>query len=106
VHGVPFYGVLIALEIDKELTVGAINMPALNEMVSAASGCGCYFNGEPARVSSTRRLEDALLLATDFVAWERYGLVVLPNGCKRARSRAAPGVTVMVTCSSPPAAQT
>jgi len=73
VHGVPFYGVLIALEIDKELTVGAINMPALNEMVSAASGCGCYFNGEPARVSSTRRLEDALLLATDFVAWERYG---------------------------------
>src|ERR1044072_6878667 len=31
VHGVPFYGVLVALEIDNELGVGVINIPVLNE---------------------------------------------------------------------------
>src|SRR5262247_548956 len=31
VHGVPFYGVLIGLEIDGELSVGVVNMPALSE---------------------------------------------------------------------------
>ena len=73
VHGVPFYGVLIGVEIDGEMTVGVINVPALNELVSAAKGVGCFLNGEPARVSQTKRLEDALLLSTDFSACERYG---------------------------------
>ena len=73
VHGVPFYGVLIGLEIDGEITVGVVNIPALDEMVSAAKGVGCFLNGEPARVSQVSRLEDALLLCTDFSACDRYG---------------------------------
>lgn len=73
VHGVPFYGVLIALEIEQELSVGVINIPALGEIVSAARGLGCFLNGEPARVSNTAELKDALLLATDFTACARYG---------------------------------
>ena|SRR6266571_2767749 len=36
VHGVPLYGVLIALEIDGEPLIGVINIPALNEIVYAA----------------------------------------------------------------------
>lgn len=73
VHGVPFYGVLIGLEIDGEPSVGVVNIPALDEMVSAAKGVGCFLNEEPARVSNTARLEDALLLSTDFTAADRYG---------------------------------
>ncbi|HEY2962840.1 MAG TPA: histidinol-phosphatase [Pyrinomonadaceae bacterium] len=73
VHGVPFYGVLIALEVDGNPVVGVVNIPALNEMVSAANGCGCFLNGELARVSSTKRLEDALLLATNFRTCAQYG---------------------------------
>lgn len=73
VHGVPFYGVLIGVEMDGELSVGVINVPALDELVSAARGVGCFLNGEPARVSQTERLEDALLLSTDFSACDRYG---------------------------------
>lgn len=73
VHGVPFYGVLIGLEIDGESSVGVINIPALGEIVSAAKGSGCFLNEAPARVSTTARLEDALLLATDFTSCERYG---------------------------------
>ena len=73
VHGVPFYGVLIALEIEEELSVGVINIPALGEVVSAAKGVGCFLNGEPARVSSTTELKDALLLSTDFTSCAKYG---------------------------------
>ncbi len=73
VHGVPFYGVLLGVEIEGEPTVGVINIPALGEIAYAAKGLGCFLNGEPARVSKTARLEDALLLATDFGACARYG---------------------------------
>ena len=73
VHGVPFYGVLIALEIDGEISVGVINMPALGEIVSAAQGCGCFLNREPTRVSTTAKLEEALLLCTDFRAAAYHG---------------------------------
>lgn len=73
VHGVPFYGVLIAVEVDGEMSVGVVNIPALGEIVYAAKGAGCFLNGEPARVSQTAKLEDALLLSTDFAACERYG---------------------------------
>ena len=38
VHGVPFYGVMIGLEIDGEAKVGVVNLPALNEIVYAAQG--------------------------------------------------------------------
>lgn len=73
VHGVPFYGVLIALEIGGELVAGVVNIPALGEIVSAAKGVGCFLNGAPARVSGTAELKDALLLCTDFSACARYG---------------------------------
>jgi histidinol-phosphatase len=73
VHGVPFYGVLLGVEIEGEPAVGVINMPALGELAYAARGLGCFLNGEPARVSGTTKLEDALLLSTDFGACARYG---------------------------------
>ena len=78
VHGVPIYGVLIALEIEREMSVGVVNIPALGEIVSAATGCGCFLNGEATRVSSIARLEDALLLCTDFryAAYHGFGRAV------------------------------
>ena len=73
VHGVPFYGVLIALEIEDELSIGVVNIPALDEIVSAAKGRRCFLNGAPTRVSTTARLEDGLLLSTSFRACARAG---------------------------------
>jgi histidinol phosphatase-like enzyme (inositol monophosphatase family) len=73
VHGVPLYAVLIGLEIEGESVLGAVNLPALNELVYAARGLGCFWNGEPARVSATQTLSEALLLATDFGACEQHG---------------------------------
>ena len=86
VHGVPFYGVLIALEIDGEPSVGVVNIPALNEIVSAAKGTGCFLNGAPARVSTVGKLEDALLLSTNFNICERYGFGRAPE-LLQARAR-------------------
>jgi len=66
VHGVPLYGVMIGLEIDGDPVLGVVHLPALNEIIYAASGLGCFWNGKTARVSSTSSLDQALLLATDF----------------------------------------
>src|SRR6267142_2209415 len=73
VHGVPLYGVLIGLEIDGEPALGVVNLPALGEHVSAAHGLGCFWNGEPARVSTTSTLDQALLLSTDFGVCGHFG---------------------------------
>ena len=73
VHGVPLYGVLIAAEVEGEMTVGVVNIPALGEIVSAAKGLGCFLNGESARVSTTAELKDALLLSTSFSECANYG---------------------------------
>src|SRR5262249_55965252 len=83
VHGVPFYGVLIALAIENEMSVGVVNIPALGEIVSAANGCGCFFNGETTRVSTTAKLDEALLLCTDFKAAEKCGFTRATNQLQR-----------------------
>jgi histidinol phosphatase-like enzyme (inositol monophosphatase family) len=65
VRGVPFYGVLVALEIDREPVVGVCYFPALDEMVAAARGSGCFWNGRRARVSGVSSLSDACVAYTD-----------------------------------------
>ena len=65
VHGVPLYGVLIGYELDDDPIVGVIHFPALGEMIEAARGLGCRWNGRPARVSAVDRIEDAAVLLTD-----------------------------------------
>jgi histidinol-phosphatase len=64
VRGVPLYGSLVGLEIGGVVQVGAVYMPVLNEMLSAATGLGCKWNGRATRVSQVARLEDATLLTT------------------------------------------
>src|SRR5256714_4798777 len=86
VHGVPFYGVLLGVEIDGEPSVGVINMPGFDEIVYAARGLGCFWNGERARVSQTDALEDALLLSTDFGSCARYGFGAAADELQRRAS--------------------
>ena len=68
IRGVPFYGVLIGVEIRDEPAVGVIYMPALDEMVSAAKGMGCRWNGRTASVSSISQLKHAGLMCTDIAS--------------------------------------
>jgi histidinol-phosphatase len=65
VRGVPFYGVLLALEVEGEPVVGVSYFPALDEMIGAAKGKGCFWNGRRAHVSAVTRLSEACITYTD-----------------------------------------
>jgi myo-inositol-1(or 4)-monophosphatase len=73
VRGVPLYAVLIGLEIEGVCQVGVAHFPALNQMVSAATGQGCWLNGRRTRVSQTTHLKDALVTHYDASAFEKHG---------------------------------
>lgn len=73
VRGVPMYAVLVGLEREGEVVVGAVNIPPMAELLVAAKGLGCSWNGRAARVSTTSSLGEALLLSTDSESMEKYG---------------------------------
>jgi histidinol-phosphatase len=73
IHGVPLYAVLIGLEIAGRVEVGVAYFPALNEMVSAASGLGCWWNDRQCRVSNVTDLAKSVVSCTDILNFQRYG---------------------------------
>jgi histidinol-phosphatase len=72
-RGVPLYGVLIGLEIDGVVEVGAAYYPAMDEMLAAASGEGCWWNGRRAHVSNVASLKNAWVSFTDPGSFEEFG---------------------------------
>lgn len=60
-HGYPLYAVSIALEADGQVQVGAVYVPALDEMFAAERGCGATLNAEPIQVSEAGHLIDSML---------------------------------------------
>lgn len=60
--GVPLYSTLLALLDGQRPLLGVAHFPALNETVYAVRGKGCFWNGRRARVSSVKKMEDAMLL--------------------------------------------
>jgi histidinol-phosphatase len=73
VRGVPLYAVLLGLEIEGTVEVGVACFPALDEMLAAASGEGCWWNGRRARVSGVPVMKEAYITCTDPAAFARYG---------------------------------
>ena len=63
--GVPFYANLIGLTDAQGPLIGVAYYPALNDMLYAARGMGCFWNGRRCHVSRVDRLEDAVLLTSD-----------------------------------------
>jgi histidinol phosphatase-like enzyme (inositol monophosphatase family) len=70
IQGVPLYGVLVGLEDPAgEIVGGVVCLPALGELITAARGDGCRWNGRRARVSDV----DALAAAcVSFTALETF----------------------------------
>ncbi|NJM08244.1 histidinol-phosphatase [Candidatus Gracilibacteria bacterium] len=73
IRGVPLYGVMVGLLREGEPLLGAVNMPALGEIVYAGKGLGCFWNGRPCRVSQIARLAESLLAPTSANGYEHYG---------------------------------
>ena len=64
IHGVPLYGVMVALEADGDAVLGVLRFPPLGDTVAAARGMGCTWNGVAARVSDVPRLDQGLVLTS------------------------------------------
>jgi myo-inositol-1(or 4)-monophosphatase len=65
IHGIPVYCVSVGLARGKELLVGVIHEPSLDEMFYAWQGGGAWCNGKPMKVSNVGSLADSLI-ATGF----------------------------------------
>ena len=72
-RGVPFYGVLIAMENPDGVVLGAVYLPALDELVCAAKGEGCWWNGRRASVSDVGELEEACICYTSASSFAAEG---------------------------------
>ena len=65
VRGVPLWGTLIAVCEGENVLAGAAFFPAVDEIVGAAPGLGCWWNGARTHVSNVGLLEAATVLTTD-----------------------------------------
>ena len=60
-HGIPHFGISLALEHNKEIICGIIFDPIKNEIFSTEKGNGSYLNSQRIRVSSRKKLQDCIL---------------------------------------------
>ena len=65
VRRVPLWGTLVAVAEGEEILAGAAFFPAIDELLVAAPGAGCWWNGARSRVSTVSTLERATILTTD-----------------------------------------
>lgn len=72
-RGVPLYAVLLGLELEGTVVVGAAYFPALDEMLYAAKGGGAFLNGRRVRVRDTTELGRAMVSFTDAASFARHG---------------------------------
>src|SRR5690606_34895566 len=69
--GAPLWGVMIGVELDGKPVAGAVYFPALDDMIAAGNGLGCWWNGRRARVSNVSKLSEAVVLTTDWPRAQR-----------------------------------
>ena len=64
-RGTPLWGSLVALCEGTRVLAGAAYFPAVDELLAAAPGAGCWWNGSRCRVSDVRAIGEATVLTTD-----------------------------------------
>lgn len=65
VRGTPLWGSLVALCEGTRVLAGAAYFPAVDELIAAAPGAGCWWNGSRCHVSDVDTLAQATVLTTD-----------------------------------------
>lgn len=60
-HRLPFCGVSIGLQMDREMVLGVLYFPSFNWMYTAIKGKGAKKNGEKIHVTECARFEDATI---------------------------------------------
>ena len=64
VRGVPFWGSMVAVVEGEDVLAGAVSFPALDEILIAARGEGCWWNGSRCSVSTVDDLTSATVLTS------------------------------------------
>jgi fructose-1,6-bisphosphatase/inositol monophosphatase family enzyme len=79
-RGIPTWGVMLALEAEGAVVVGACNLAPLGEPYSAAAGLGAYCNGARIHCSPPKPPDQAMLCLTGFdkVGQRSWGACLLP----------------------------
>ena len=65
IRGTPLWGSLVALCEGERVLAGAAYFPAVGELIAAAPGAGCWWNGSRCAVSSVSAIDAATVLTTD-----------------------------------------
>lgn len=80
VRRIATWGVMLALEADGEVVVGACHLPALGQLYSAAQGLGAHCNGARIHCSQVETSDRAMLCLTGFdkVVRHRWSDRLLP----------------------------
>ncbi len=65
IHGVPLYGVMIGLEVEREMLLGVVNFPALGEIFYGERDGGAFRNGERITVSGIADRRKATVVFTE-----------------------------------------
>ncbi|MFT3895179.1 MAG: inositol monophosphatase family protein [Anaerolineales bacterium] len=81
--GVPFYSVLIGLEIEGVSRVGAVCFPALDEVLYAADGLGAWCNGKRVHVSEVKDMKKAVFCFTSWSGFRTRGRLDLLENLHR-----------------------
>ena len=66
IRGIPTHSALIALEDGDDMTVGCMNLPAMEEMYWASNGGGAFLNGNQLHVSKLASLQEIMGCALGF----------------------------------------
>ena len=68
-HGVPLYGTLLAVTDEHGPAAGVVALPALDEVVSAGRGIGCFHNGRETSVNDHEDLSSSYVMTSGFEYW-------------------------------------
>jgi histidinol-phosphatase len=74
IRGIPTFGTLLALLHDGEIIAGVSNVPAMGELMYAATGEGTFLNGKPVKVSGINDPGKAYLSSGSLKYFEKLGL--------------------------------
>ena len=73
VRGVPIYATVLGLEVEGRIVAGAVYFPGTDELLAAAEGEGCWWNGRPARVSAETDFSRSVIAHIDTASFDRLG---------------------------------
>jgi myo-inositol-1(or 4)-monophosphatase len=100
-HDLPIWSISIALEIERQIVLGAVYDPNRRELFTALTGRGAFLNRRPIRVSRVRELGHSLLVTGfpyDVRRSRRNNISHFRNFCRRAQAVRRLGSAALDLC--------